>query len=524
MNPLTKMLAAVRNYFGGAQQTGLPTERINWLGPRFEPGNISSTAKMQDVNTAIREAENGETTSLFRFYRDSLLNDDLIQGELSKRKLAVIGQPTAVLPADKESVDDVAAAAACLRAICDCENWNAGLGALLNASQWPVAVAENIFRAADPEPVSFTVKTKTDLQKETKETKGSGQRTSLSSLTSVKSLSLQYTLKRIEPVNPMLFCFRHAYLVGGVGYGSSTPVQQIGLNDKSSGLNPDWYSVDLADWEPFLRLWPIDDQGRIIYDASRASKLDPDRHVVHRGHLLTDQRDNWGGPMRAILFWWLLRGLGRDWFGRFMERYGMPFPVGKTNVQDAEAVKLLRDAFGLATKIGGLVIGQEDQVELQQAMVQGGAEGHALWHRTCNDAISRHIVGYGNSDKPSGLNAGESQMQAGVRQDVRIFDQRMLAETLEKQLFARFLRFNGLKGRVRVAWGGLNTDDAKTFADLLKTAKEAGWEPTDGAIPVIEDRFGIEVRRCATPALPDRSGFRQKAGDNEHVNESDGIR
>jgi hypothetical protein len=44
---------------------------------------------------------------------------------------------------------------------------------------------------------------------------------------------LQYTLKRIEPVNPLLFCFRHAYLVGGIGMGSSTPVQQAGLTGAS---------------------------------------------------------------------------------------------------------------------------------------------------------------------------------------------------------------------------------------------------------------------------------------------------
>ncbi len=467
-HPLIALFNAAKTFLGGASSTGVPLQRQNSLAPRFEPGNISATATAQDIHAAIRQAENGDTTSLFRYYRDSLLGDDLIQGELSKRKLAVIGQPTAVLPLDKQNENDVAAAAACLRAIADCENWNAGLGSLLMASQWPVAVAENIFRPADAEPVRFQLKNSGD---------GPAKPRRDASATN-QSLTLQYTLKRIEPVTPMLFCFRHAYLGGGLG--TSTSAQPAA-----------------ADWEPFLRLWPTDDQGRILYDAARATRLDRDRHVVHRGHLLTDQRDNWGGPMRAILFWWLCRGLGRDWFGRFMERYGMPFPVGKTNVRDAESVALLQTAFSLATKIGGLVIGQGDQVELQQALVQGGAEGHALWHTTCNDAISRHIVGYGNGDKPAGLNAGESALQAGVRQDVRVFDQRLLAETLEKQLFARFLKFNGLNGRVRVAWGGLSAEDARTFAELLKTAKEAGWEPTDGAIPAIEDKLGIEVRRVA---------------------------
>ena len=511
MKPLAYLRTLAAKLTGGSP----PGVQQNWLGPRFEPGNISSTATIASIVSAIRQAENGETTALFRFYRDSLLSDDHVQGELGKRKLAVIGQPLAVLPVNDEDPADCLAAAACLRAIKDCENWSGGLGTLLSASQWPVSLVENIYRPADPRPVCCA------------------QGEAAPELTT----TLQYTLRRLEPVNPMLFCFRHAYLVGGVGLGSATPEMQAGLmrgnRPGQMGTSP-WYAIDLADWEPFLRLWPCDDAGRIIYDASRASKLDPTRHIVHRGHLLTEHRDNWGGPMRAILAWWLLRGLGRDWFGRFMERYGSPFPVGKTNVQDAAAVKLLQDAFALATKIGGLVIGQEDQVELQSAVVQGGAEGHALWLRTCNDAISRHITGYSSSDKPAGLNAGEDAAQSQVRSDLRQFDSKLIGETLEKQLFANFLRFNGLTGQIRVMLGGLSPADAAAFAALLKTTAEAGFEPTDEALPAIEEKLGFAVQRKAAPVAlaPGDQGpggndqgpgtKDQGPGDNEDTEEETG--
>jgi phage gp29-like protein len=493
MNILKTVVAAVRNLYGSVQDAapgGPPTQRQNWLGPRFEPINISSNATVQDVQSAIRQAENGDTTSLFRFYRDSLLGDEHIQGEINKRKLAVIGQVTAVLPEDKSNEDDLAAAAACLRAVKDCENWTHGMSALLSGTQWPVALAENVFRAttSDDGPVRWATSVAATPVRGAAKPK------------QMRELNLQYTLKRVEPVNQMLFCFRHAYLVGGVGFGSATPLQQAGMMRKADGTSApagDWSSVNLEDWEPFLRLWPIDDQGRIIYDASRASKLDQARHVVHRGHLMAEHKDNWGGPFRAITFWWLLRGLGRDWFARFMERYGSPFPVGKTNVQDPESVSLLQQAFALSTKIGGLVIGQEDQVELVEAATHGGAEGHNRWHTVCNNAISRHITGFAMSDKSAGLNAGEATVQEGVREDIRIFDQRMLAETLEKQLFARFLKFNGLPGKIRVAWGGLSAEDATLFATLLKTIGDAGFEPTDEAIPVVQEKLGIEVRRKA---------------------------
>lgn len=482
---------ALKDPWGSPTDDGkVPSKRINWLGPRFEPNNISARATMRDVQSALRQAESGDPTSLFRFYRDSLLGDDHISGEFDKRKLAVLGQPLTVLPEDKENADDIMAASACLRAQSDCENWADGLKALLNSALWPVSVVENIYRAADPRPVRYKMP-------------GENSRAS-------KSFNLQYTLKRLEMVNPLLYCYRHAYLVGGVGLGTSTPIQQAQLGDINARSTPDggnvpWYAINLDDFEPFLRLWPIDDQGRIIYDASRASKLDPDRHIVHRGHLLTEQKDNWGGPFRSILPWWLLRILGRDWFARFMERYGSPFPVGKTNAEDEQAVALLREAFENSVKIGGLVIDENDSVELQEAAVQGGAEGHERFHNVCNNAISRRIVGQdlSASAKATGMGSGVADLQANVREDIRLFDQSSLGGTCEGQVFRNLLKFNGLKGRVKVVWGGLSDEDAKTFADLLKTLNESGWEPTDEAIPTLQERFGIPVQRKAQSSSDD---------------------
>jgi phage gp29-like protein len=215
--------------------------------------------------------------------------------------------------------------------------------------------------------------------------------------------------------------------------------------------------------------------------------------------------------MRAILGWQLLRSLGRDWFGRFMERYGMPFPKGKTNANDPQAVAFLQDAFSLATKVGGIVIGQDDEVDLVQAMVQGGAEGHKLWNDVCNNAISRAITGYDSNSAPSGLNAGESHKSENVRDDVRMFDQMMLAETLEKQLFAPFLKVNGLPGSVKVSFGGLNDADAKSFAETVKIMKEAGYELTDESINTANERTGLVWQRAAAPAAPNIDAAAQLA-------------
>ena len=450
----------------------IPTQQAWWLNPRYEPGNISAGAVATTINNAVREAESGEPKELFRFYRDVLLGDDHIQGEITKRKLAVLGQPLAVLPCDKEDPEDVKAAAVCLQAIADCANWGDGLAALLDsAALWPVSANELLFQ-----PANRAAKTSDG-----------------------EAVPFQYTFRRWAPVNPILFCYRWAYFSGGVGLGVASPVQNVGLG-KVGAASP--YTIDLERWEPWLKLWPIDEAGRLIYDAANASYLDPERYVTHRGHLLTQMKDNWGGPGRCILGWYLLRQLGRDWFGRFMERYGSPFPVGKTNVQDPQSVLFLQAAFSTATKIGGLVIGQDDQIELQSAVVQGGAEGHALWIKTCNDAISFAITGYKSGSQPAGINAGESDQSESIRSDVRIFDGKKLAETLEKQPFARLLQFNGLAGRVRVVLGGLSAEDSAEFATLLKTMSDAGYQAADESLPVVEEKTGMKWERKAA-AQPD---------------------
>jgi phage gp29-like protein len=421
------------------------TSRSPRPSPRAEPPNYASTAKASDLQSAIRTAEAGDPQNLFRLYRDSLMSDDHIQGCVNTRKLAVLGQPLAIMPKNRSNPDDTAAAAACNRAVADCENWKNALAALLDSHCiYPVVAAEKIFRPADAPDEGEP--------------------------------RLQYTLRRIEPLDPFLLCWKWAYQAG--------------------------VKIDLETFEPLLKLWPIDPaQGTILRDPTKCSPLEAIRHITHRGHLLT-AKDNWGGPGRAILGWWLLRTLGRDWFARFMERYGNPFPVGKTDKTDTQAVAFLSEAFALSTKIGGLVIDREDEVQLVQATVQGGAEGHKLWHDVCNNAISRHLTGIEASANPAGLNAGASNKAENVREDVRMFDQLMLVETLEKQLFAQFLRINGLTGKIKVSFGGLSDQDATQFATTLDTLGRAGLEIDDASLPLANERLGFLIRRKALAPAP----------------------
>jgi hypothetical protein len=415
-----------------------------------EPANLSSHATVRTVTDAVRAAEGGHTRDLFALYRDSVLGGSHVQSEFNKRLLAVVSETPSILPVDKKNPADVEAAECVRQAIEDCENFNSGCIHLLSSCLWPVAVVEKVFRPA-------------------------------AELTRSSKVKLLYTLRRLEPVNPTLLCFMEAS------------------------------DVDPNQWERDLRIYPTDERGQIAWNHQSAYWLEPVRHIVHRGHLLAGMKDCFGGPARAVMGWWLLATLARDWFARAIERYGSPFPVAKTNAEDSAAVSFLRSALSLSTKLGGLVVDNETEVELVQAMTGDLAGGYETFLSTCNKEISKLIVGQTTSAdaQATGLGSGVAKAQGQVREDISRFDRTTLAATLREQLFKPLLVVNGFKGSPpNIVWGGLDPDEAKALGALLVDLKNASLRPTDEAIPAISERVGIDLERMEAPEpQPGFGGF-----------------
>lgn len=133
----------------------------------------------------------------------------------------------------------------------------------------------------------------------------------------------------------------------------------------------------------------------------------PQRYIVHRGHLLGTP-DNFGGPMRSIIYWWLLGHMDRDWWGRFLDKYGTPFLVGKYNDGDTTSRSILMQAFQFATRLGGLVVSRDTEIELKQAAAKDSGEAFDLFHRVANEEISKLIGGQTLSSdaKATGMGSG----------------------------------------------------------------------------------------------------------------------
>jgi phage gp29-like protein len=237
------------------------------------------------------------------------------------------------------------------------------------------------------------------------------------------------------------------------------------------------------------------------YILSTKHDPDPSRYIIHKGNLLTAP-ENWGGPMRSILFWWLLSAMSREWWARFLDRYGSPFLVGK--FADTEGKNLLERAFSLATRLGGIVCSRETSIEIQKVSSNDSGDAYEKFLAICQREKSKLIIGQTLSAEaqPTGLGSGVSSLQGAVRDDIRKFDAMMLSDTLIHQLITQFCQINNLPGRVpKIGWGSQSNDELKVTGALMQSLAFANLELTDSGITQLSDSLGLSLqRRAAAPS------------------------
>ncbi len=400
------------------ENAAVPTDEITVINLRYEPPAIAHGMDVDRVHGILRAAEAGDTRDLFALYRDVIIADSHIQCEISKRKLAVIGDTMAFIADDEKIADDVEAANAVKDMASSCKSWLTSCAHLLDGCLYPVALLEKVFSATGNARAPFA----------------------LSKLISVPHYLLDYT------------------------QGS-------------------------------MRIYDVDQQSGAILSTSHP--VDPSRYIVHRGHLLSSP-DNWGGPLRSILFWWLLSAMDREWWARFLDRYGSPFMVGTYDRGDKDSRSVLERAFALSVKLGGLVISDGTKVELKEAAASTSGDAYGAFLEICQKEKSKLILGQTLSaeSESTGLGSGVSQQHEEVRQDIRKFDAKMLSATLRDQLFTQFCQINRIRGAVpTMIWGSDTDDEIKSTVDLLNSLSGTELELTDEAISTISIRTGLSLRR-----------------------------
>jgi phage gp29-like protein len=284
--------------------------------------------------------------------------------------------------------------------------------------------------------------------------------------------------------------------------GTLYPVAVMEKVYRPSGETPLRYKLDelvpvpyhLLDYtQGYLRIRITKEDGEPIDEYIDP---DPERYIIHRGHLLNTP-DYFGGPFRSLVWWWLLSCFSRDWWGQFLERYGAPFVVGKYNTANPDDRNILATALDLAVAVKGLIISESTEIELKEASQQSG-DGYEKFIELCNREKSKLIVGQtlSSSSESTGLGSGVANLHSDVRDDLRRFDSILLCDTLRDQLFTQLCHINNLKGvPPSLTWGTKSPQELEQMADTLTKLHSAGLEVDDAGIQTITDEIGIPLRR-----------------------------
>lgn len=418
---------------------------------------LATTLNVQRIQNALRAAERGDVWLFFTIVRDMTVSYTHLTTEWNKRKMVIVGQPMSLIPADPTSEDDKLACKVVQEAIDNCGNWQDGLQHLLDATLMPLSAAEKIW---EPVPLSNR------------------------KFKYLKRLSL----KQIAPISYTLLNFKVPYQ------------PSLGGN-----INPA-LTFDPDNWEAWLRFYDTEPNGAISYSMQGIYEANPIKHIVHRGNLLSPTiPPNFGGHIRAVLFWWLLATQDRDWWALMMQKYGMPIPVGKVDVQNSQTVSTMQSALALGMQLGGIIIDKKAELEWGLPAGTDGSNAHKIFSDFCNSEVSKLVVGQVTSAKPEkgGLAGGMAEQSESVRDDVRMWDVIKLSDTLQRQLFRDILDFNGYShcGTPRIFWGGMSAADLAAFSKSMASMYQAGVRLSPAGIVSASERAGISFEQIPQEVL-----------------------
>lgn len=209
------------------------------------------------------------------------------------------------------------------------------------------------------------------------------------------------------------------------------------------------------------------------------------------------------GIMRTLLWLHLFKNSAfRDW-NRFLERFGMPFLLGKIPSgdfnDDAKREKLLRSL--MQVRSGGSGIGTtETDMQMLNGASGSNSDAYEAHQRYCDQIMTLVILGQlASSDKGSGLSAGG--MQEEVRKDILEADCGMLRDVIQTRL---------VEWICRLKYGMADVDDVAFVIDSqdaedlnTKANRDAQISAASGrrlTRDYVMQTYGVELEEESIPA------------------------
>jgi phage gp29-like protein len=185
-----------------------------------------------------------------------------------------------------------------------------------------------------------------------------------------------------------------------------------------------------------------------------------------------DSDNPYGKGLGQILWWYVwFKKHGVKFWVMFMEKFGMPTPVGKYPVQQKDQKTLLMSALRSIQKETGITIPDTMSIEFLEAARQGDGS-YAAACQYFDSAISKAVLGQTLTTEMGGTGSyAASQTHNEVRQDIVEADADLLDAYLNKTLIPWIVDYNfpGVTGYPRLVTQAGRKPDLAARSQIDKT-------------------------------------------------------
>lgn len=208
-----------------------------------------------------------------------------------------------------------------------------------------------------------------------------------------------------------------------------------------AGVGVDWANSGVTGFQPISNdNWLFDEGGHpALIGADRRPIPLAGFHPAQILFLVNDGAAGLpcrAGLLRTLLWLHMFKNAAFTEWNRFLERFGMPFLLGKIPSGDFSDEKKRKDLLAslLQVRSGGAGVGTtETTMDLLNGAAGNNSEAFESHQRYCDEIMTLTVLGQlASSDRGSGLSQGG--MQEEVRQDLLEADCAMLSEVVQNRL------------------------------------------------------------------------------------------
>ena len=235
----------------------------------------------------------------------------------------------------------------------------------------------------------------------------------------------------------------------------------------------------------------FDNAGKLVFLGNGLEEKIPPFKVVYGIYNQSFRAPYGESALRHLYFSVNVKNAGLDFWIRFLERFGEPWAVAKT--QD--------DPNTLALEVSNMlngstaVIDKDEEIELIQPSAKSDFKNLINY---CDSQINRFILGGNLTGEVTGGSLAAAQAHNTIRSEIALSDERILCYVCNR-VIGYFKALNGISEEITFSL--FNEDEPKTeLASRDKIIYEMGFQPTQ---EYIEKTYNLKTTPLTEPTPKD---------------------